>query len=468
MRPRLIAVVAAVSLIAAACSDDGAATTSEPTATASVPTTRAIPVDPDIVPEGDPDLLAAVVFFPGDLPAPYDDLAFDAVESGYRPAGGSLSNALDPQDEADDIVRFGQVAEFATAFGDPNEVGVAFNASQFATPAGAEAYINDWVEDLRSVSGVASDDRFSLTDFQSEVLEGLGDQAVRVGYLSNFMLADGTTRTRPGGAVVVRKGSLALWLWGNGDQTEQILDDLAVATADRVVAAADGSTPPRDHTTLGLTDPPTLALDSFAFVYEYGIEASVEGFTVTIDGVFEGPDRASCRTAVSVGDLEPLETFLIVAGTRVWLGDFTGYQELTLRDPAALNALTSCPGHPNHWELTRLHRLEVTDGTAVTVSEVPALRADLVDDREAMEAAGFFGAEIDEFTRYELTVAADGGWPIQLDVERSMDIEAALRMFGMPSGDLVDPGVPAIVFKRLLLTRINDPTIKVDLPLLTG
>ena len=76
MRPRLIAVLAAVSLIAAACSDDGAAVTSEPSTTtaASVPTTSAIPVDPDIVPEGDPDLLAAVVFFPGDLPSPYDDL----------------------------------------------------------------------------------------------------------------------------------------------------------------------------------------------------------------------------------------------------------------------------------------------------------------------------------------------------------------------------------------------------------
>ena len=470
MRPRLIAVLAAVSLIAAACSDDGTAVTREPstTAAASVPTTRAIPVDPDIVPEGDPDLLAAVVFFPGDLPAPYDDLPFDAIESGYRPAGGSLANALDPQDEADDIVRFGQVAEFATAFGDPNEVGVAFNASQFATPAGAEAYINDWVEDLRSVSDVASDDRFSLTGFRSEVLEGLGDQAVRVGYLSNFMLADGTTRTRPGGAVVVRRGSLALWLWGNGDQAEQILDDLAGVTADRVVAVADGHTPPRDHTTLGLTDPPTLALDSFAFVYEYGIEAPGQGFTVTIDGLFEGPDRTSCRTAVTIGNLEPVETFLIVAGTRVWLGDFTGYQELLLRDPAALNALTSCPGHPNHWELTRLHRLEVTDGTEITVSGVPALRADLTDDREAMETAGFFGAEIDEFTRYELTVAADGGWPIQLDIERSIGIEAALRIFGMPSGDLIDPGAPAIVFERLLLTRINDPTITVELPLLAG
>jgi len=474
MKHRLAAILAVVSLIAASCSDDGAVTTTpittetSTTVAASVPTTRAIPVDPDMVPEGNPDLLAALVFFPGDLPAPYDDLPFDAVDSGYRPAGGSLANALDPQDEADDIVRFGQVAEFASAFGDPNELGVAFNASQFATAAGAEAYIDDWVEDLASASDVASDERFNLTDFRSETLEGLGDQAVRIGYLSNFLLADGSTRTRPGGAVVVRSGNLALWLWGNGDQAEQILDDLTGATAARVGAVADGTIPPRDHTMLGLTDPPTLALDSFAFTYEYGIEAPEGSFTVAIDGVFEGPDRTSCRTSITLGDGEPVETFLVVAGTRVWMGDITGYQEILLRDPAALNAITSCPGHPNHWELTRLHRLEVVDGTPVTVSGVPAVRGDLAGDREAMKTAGFMDAEIDEFTRYELTVAAEGDWPIQLDVERSVNIEAALRLFGLPSDGITDPGAQAIVFERLLLTLINDPSIKVDLPLLAG
>jgi len=473
MRCRLATILTVISLITAACSDDGVAGTTTTTETpttvaASVPTTRGIPVDPDIVPEGDPDLLAAVVFFPGDLPAPYDDLPFDAVDSGYRPAGGSLSNALDPQDEADDIVRFGQVAEFASAFGDPNEVGVAFNASQFATASGAEAYIDDWVDDLASASDETSGSRFDLTDFRSESLEGFGDQAVRIGYLSNFLLADGSTRTRPGGAVVVRSGNLALWLWGNGDQAEQILDDLTAATAARVVAVADGTTPPRDHTMLGLTDPPTLALDSFEFAYEYGIEAPEGAFTVAIEGVFEGPDRTSCRTSITLGDGEPVETFLVVAGTRVWLGDVTGYQEILLRDPAALNAITSCPGHPNHWELTRLHRLEVAEGTAVTVSGVPAVKSDLADDREAMMTAGFMEAEIDEFTRYELTVATEGRWPIQLDVERSVNIEAALRLFGLPSDGITDPGAHAIVFERLILTRINDPSITVDLPLLAG
>lgn len=85
-----------------------------------------------------------------------------------------------------------------------------------------------------------------------------------------------------------------------------------------------------------------------------------------------------------------------------------------------------------------------------------------------MMAAGFLEAEIDEFARYELTVAADGGWPIQLDVERTVTVEAALRMYGLPVDDLQFPDAPAVAYERLALSRINDPSIRVTLPLLAG
>jgi len=474
MRSRLAAVLAVIALVVAACSDDDSASTTAPTTTVASTTTSpsstgpAIPVDPDLVPDGEPDLLAAMVLFPGELPAPYDDLPFDPIESGYSPAGGSLASALDPTDEADDIIRFGQVAEFAAAYGDPHVVGVAFNAAQFATPEGGAAYLEDWVEDLRSSAEEPSDDRFVLEDFHSETLEGLGDQAIRIGYTSRFLLSDGSTSTRLGGSVVVRKGTLVLWVWGNGDQAEQILDDFTQLTAERVTAVADGTLPPRDYASLGLTDPPTLALDSFTFTYEHGVEAPEGGFSVEIVGEFEGPDRSSCRTTITVDGFEAVETYLVVDGTRVWVGDQTGYQELLLRDPAALSSLTSCPAHPNHWDHTKLHRLEVTNGEEVQVSGVAALRSDFTDDIEDMRAAGFVDAEIGEFTRYELSVAADGGWPIQLDVERAITVAAAMRMYGLSTDGLANPEAPAIVYERLLLSRINDPDIKVELPLLAG
>ncbi|MCB2224525.1 MAG: hypothetical protein KQH83_10195 [Actinobacteria bacterium] len=474
---RRLAVLLAVAVAAAACADDDAGTTTTTTvaatttATAATTTTRpappGIPVDPDVVPDGDPDLLAALVWFPDEVPPPYDALDLDPFESGYAPAGGSLASALDASDEADDIVRFGQVAEFTTAYGDPDVLGVAFNGTQFATPEGADAYLEDWVEDLRLGAG-APGDRFTLQDFRAEHLDGLGDQAIRVGYDGHILLNDGTEVVRPGGAIAVRSGALVLWVWGNGPDAEQVIDDFTAPAADRVAAVASGEIAPRDHTALGLSDPPTLALDSFAFTYEHGIDALADGFAVEVTGVFEGPDRASCRTAVAVTGLEPVESYLVAAGTRVWLGDITGYEEIQLRDPAALSALTGCPAHPIHWEITKLHRLEVSGGEEVTVSGVPALRVDLAGDPGALVAAGFHEEEVSEFTRYELTVAADGGWPIQLDVERRVTLAAALRTYGLPFDDLLDPGAPAVLYERLLLTRIDDPALRVELPLLAG
>jgi len=477
---RAVTPLMAAALFLAACSVGGegaatpvpdsgeAASTAAPTTADAENTGPATPVDPDLVPEGDPELLAAVVLFPGELPSPYDDLAFDPIESGYSPAGGSLASALDPADEADDIIRFGQVAEFSTAYGDPNVIGVAFNAAQFATPEGGAAYLEDWVEDLRPSAGEPSDDRFFLEDFHAETLNGLGDQAIRLGYTSTFLLSDGSASTRLGGSVAVRKGSLVLWVWGNGDQTEQILDDFTEITAARVTAVAEGALPPRDYASLGLTDPPTTALDSFTFTYEYGVDSPEGGFSVSITGEFEGPDRSSCQTSIAVDGFDPVVSYLVVAGTRVWIGDQTGYQELLLRDPAALSSLTSCPGHPNHWDQTKLHRLQVSDGEPVRVSGIDARWTDLTADAGALRAAGFADSEIEEFVRYELSVAADGGWPIQLNVERLTTVAAAMRIYGLPTDDLLLPNSPATIYERLLLSRINDPEVRVELPLLAG
>ena len=65
-------------------------------------------------------------------------------------------------------------------------------------------------------------------------------------------------------------------------------------------------------------------------------------------------------------------------------------------------------------------------------------------------------------------MAADGRWPIQLDVERRITVAAAMRMYGLPTDDLLNPHSPATVYERLLISRVNDPAIEVDLPLLAG
>jgi hypothetical protein len=191
-------------------------------------------------------------------------------------------------------------------------------------------------------------------------------------------------------------------------------------------------------------------------------------FTITVDGIFEGPDRASCRTTFLTDDSEPFESYLVVAGLRVWIGDFAGYQETALWDPAALNALATCPGHQNYWEVTRLHRIPVEGGVPETFEGIAVVRKDLAGDPAALKSAGFVEAEVDEIDRYEMLVAADGGWPVAADIERSMDLATALALFGMSADGVLDPEAPATVVDRLRISRIDDPEIRVELPLLAG
>ena len=115
-----------------------------------------------------------------------------------------------------------------------------------------------------------------------------------------------------------------------------------------------------------------------------------------------------------------------------------------------------------------MHRIPVTGGMESTYEGIPILTRDLAEDDLALLAAGFVAAEIGEFTRYELSVAADGGWPVSADIERSVDVGTALSLFGIPATEVLHPDAPATVTDRLRLSRINDGTIRVDLPLLAG
>ena len=126
---------------------------------------------------------------PRRTPGPVRPVATRSGRVRLQPGRGSLASALDAQDEADDIVRFGQVAEFSTAYGDPNDIGVAFNAAQFATPEGGAAYLDDWVEDLRS-----SADGCDRTTLRARRLPGRdasmasATRRYRIGYTSRYLL----------------------------------------------------------------------------------------------------------------------------------------------------------------------------------------------------------------------------------------------------------------------------------------
>jgi len=472
-------ILLAVALPAAACGttadSDGTLPTSPTTGSAvtsshAQPTTTNLPTASSTTTtaaaDADAALLAAIVPFPEDLPPAYSSLPLDPAGSGFRPAGASLSSALEPDDEADDIVRFGLLGDFTTTYGSTADLWIAIEAVAFADPAGAGGYLADWQEDLARGTADATGES-DLTSFLPSADQTAGDEAVRAQYT---LSRDDPDRPEVHGVVrVVRAGSTLAWVWAVGDDPDAVVGALGPLVEDRLLGVIGGQIPSRDPAALGLSAAPTELLSSFAFTYSYGIDAagSLGGFTIEVTGTFEGPDRASCRLAYTAGEEEAVLSRLVAIGTRVWLERVSGYQEVPLRHPSALTDLPLCPGHPLFWEDTGYHRLPETAGTPESLDGVAVLRIDLADDLAALQALGYPALRAARVTRYEVARAAYGGWVMEIDVEEETDLAKAQEVFGRPyvagAADL-----PATIFTRLRLSRPNDPAIQVEAPLAAG
>jgi hypothetical protein len=416
--------------------------------------------------EADAARLAAIVLFPEDLPEAYSSLTLDPAGSGFRPAGASLSNALEPTDEADDIVRFGLLGDFTAAYGSTVDLWVSIEAVAFADPAGAGGYLADWQGDLErgATQAVGGSD---LISFAPSPDETAADEAVRAEYT---LARDDPDRPELHGAVrVVRAGATLAWAWAVGDDPGAVVDILAPLVESRLLGVLRGAIPSRDPAVLGLPSAPTELLASFAFAYSYGIGAagSAGAFRVEVTGEFEGPDRTSCRLAYISGDEEPVRSRLVAIGTRVWLGSATGYQEVPLRHPSALTDLPLCPGHPLFWEDTSFHRLPEATGTLTLLDGVAVLRADLAADPQALRALGYSAKRAAQVTRYQVARVTDGGWVMELDIEEATDLAEAREIFGL-SHIAGAAALPATIFTRLRLSHPNDPFIEVEAPLTAG
>jgi hypothetical protein len=475
------AALALVALLAAGCTalsspgNTGAptlatvpTTTTLPATTTTLPaTTTTLPATTTTIgPAADAGMLAAMVLFPEDLPEAYHFLPLKPAGSGFRPAGASLSSALEPGDEADDIIRFGLLGDFVTAYGSTAGLWISSEAVAFIDPAGAAGYLADWQEDLaRGASDAAGGS--DLVSFTPSPDETNGDEAVRARYT---LAGDDPDAPPLNGVVrVIRAGATLAWIWAVGDDPGAAVDALAPLAETRLLAVLAGEVPPRDPATLGLPSPPTTLLDSFTFEYSYGIQTatSTGGFSIEVTGEFQGPDRTSCRVTYTANGEEATLSRLVAVGTRVWLGGLTGYTEVPLRHPSALADLPLCPGHPLFWEDTGYHRLPASAEAPGTLDGLAVLRSDLAADPEALEALGYSPTRAGRVTRYLVARAADGGWPVEIDVVERTNLAEARRIFGL-SAEPSWVDIPATVFTRLRLTRPNDPSIRVAPPLAAG
>jgi hypothetical protein len=470
---RAVRLLVPAALLAAGCSAQPLPTTTTPptTATTLPVTTTSIAGPADTTstaePSADAARLAAIVLFPEDLPTAYASLPLDPAGSGFRPAGASLSSALEPEDEADDIVRFGLLGDFVATYGSTTGLWIAIEAGAFIDPAGAAGYLADWQEDLARGAAEYGSDGSDLSSFLPATDPTAADEAVRARYTLTY---NEPGRPELEGVVrVVRAGATLAWVWVVGNDPAAAVDVLAPLVEDRLLGVLAGALPARDPAVLGLTPAPTELLDSFTFEYSYGIDTTADqaGFRIEATGEFQGPDRTSCRLAYTAGDEEEVLARLVAIGTRVWLEGITGYQEVPLRHPSALSDLPLCPGHPLFWEDTGYHRLPETAGTPGTVDEIAVLRSDLATDPAALEALGYSPARAARITRYEIARAVDEGWVVELHIEEETNLAEARDLFGLPSLPGAE-ALPATIFTSLQLSRPNDLSVAVEPPLTAG
>lgn len=467
------------ALLAAACSAASpmvtTSTTGPPAATSTAGTTIPTTTTPDPTPTtepgadpvADPSLLAAIVLFPEDLPEFYRSLPLDEAGSGFRPAGASLSSAVEPDDEADDIVRFGLLGDFVATYGRVDDLWITVEAGVFADAAGAGDYLSDWQDDLHRAVAAFDTGGSDLSSFSPAADTTAGDEAIRAPYALTF---DDPDRPRINGVVrVVRAGAVLAWIWVVGDDPAPVVDALAPLVEERLLGVLDGTIPPRDPAVLALAALPTELLDSFAFEYSYGIEAlpADAGFRIRMTGEFRSPDRTTCRLSYTAGGDEEAISQLVVLGTRVWLDTLTGYQEVPLRHPSALADLPLCPGHPLFWHDTGYHRLPELEGTPEIIDGIAVLRSQLADDPSLLATLGYSPIRAGRVTHYEVARAVDGGWIVDLHVEEETTLAEARDLFGLPTAPGSDD-LPATLFTTLRLSRPDDPSIEVEAPLTAG
>lgn len=402
------------------------------------------------------------MLFPEDLPPEQAGLPLDPAGTGFRPAGASLASAVEPSDEADDIVRFGLLGDFVATYRGTGGEWISFEATAFADAEGARGYLADWQADLaRAANGAAADLRsFSAAPDPTEV-----DEAVLATY--RLVGSEAGQPERSAAVRVVRAGATLAWVWVVAEDPAAQARSLGALVEMRLRSALAGEIPPRDYSVLGLAPAPTESFTSFAFSYSYGIESAYTPgtFRVEVSGEYRSPDSLRCDRTLIAGGEEGAVSRLVAVGTRVWLAGAGAFQEVPLRHPAALADLPFCPGHALFWEDTGFHRLPAVDGVAGTLEGIAVTRADLVGDEATLAALGYSTEEASRLQRFAVTRSA-AGVVLEVDVEEETDLAAARTLFGLealPVGE-----TPAVVFRRLQLTRLDDPAIHVTPPLLAG
>lgn len=241
------------------------------------------------------DDLSAMALPLAEMGPQYQDFEM-SEDVGFRSNDHVVENADDPEDEADDVEKFGRIngfeAPYLSADAFINSEGVFMVTSDvelFEDAAGASDWLKDSLADMRDGVGTTSEGAYfeRMEDFDPG---DVGEEALAATVVISGSFGEGsTTRTMRGSLVLFRKGRL---FCGTSvvrmDEVETSEDTIALARKleDRVDAVLSGELEPSPTSA---PDAEALPLDDYLLL-TLPLEAELSRITAELYVQFPKPD----------------------------------------------------------------------------------------------------------------------------------------------------------------------------------
>jgi len=209
-------------MLALACEErEEQAATGTPSPAAATVTTQATPTPeatprPEATPaswgEISDEELALMVLPQEELGQEYADFELDETESGYRSNEDVAAEDFDPDEEAQDIERFGRVGGYEASYSRWSLLAApawtVLSVDLFEDSDGASGYVADTLADFQAQLGQEQEEWAGLEEFTRLDVEKIGDETEAFRVKATFEDEGGIQYTLCVTAVVFRKGRI--------------------------------------------------------------------------------------------------------------------------------------------------------------------------------------------------------------------------------------------------------------------
>jgi hypothetical protein len=184
----------------------------------------------------------------------YAEFQVDEDSSGFQSKEEAIKAALDEEDEAEDVERFGRVNEYDRGYVSQEAIaaeegvfGVQTSVILYEDADGAAGNLKDGVEDARRLTGRTSDEGTTLEDAEEFDVSDVGDEAAGLFVTGSVSAEPGQKLTFYGTLVVFRQGRLTGAIEVDSFDDQDVREEAAVLARkleERILAVLQGEVVP--------------------------------------------------------------------------------------------------------------------------------------------------------------------------------------------------------------------------------